>query len=132
METAKFSPGFRFSFLDGVVLTLAGVVLLLTEWRINLVGGLLLGHFFLFCNVFRMSRKLELLWSAAFLLLAVATIQYGIPGWWATGLGSILVALLVLLLEMRKPSYHGVGWSLINPDLEHWWTTQKSVPPTNA
>jgi hypothetical protein len=27
----------------------------------------------------------------------------------------------VVIVEMRKPSYHGVGWQRINPGLPAWW-----------
>lgn len=121
---SKFSPGFRLSVLDSVVLTagVAGAVTLSAmEWRMALVVGIPLAHFFLFCNVFRVSRTLELLWAAFFVALAAATILWDVPGWWATALGSVLVAGLVVAVAMRQPSYHGVGWRRINPGLPGWW-----------
>jgi hypothetical protein len=27
----------------------------------------------------------------------------------------------VVVAEMLKPSYHGVGWQRINPRLPEWW-----------
>ncbi|MGL4419229.1 MAG: hypothetical protein ACRCZF_01065, partial [Gemmataceae bacterium] len=66
---------------------------------------------------FRVSRPLELLWAGAFIALAAATTLCGVPGWWATALGSVLVAAAVVAAEMRRPSYHGVGWRRINPGL---------------
>jgi len=35
--------------------------------------------------------------------------------------GSTIICVAV---EMRKPSYHGVGWKWINPKLPEWWKTQ--------
>jgi hypothetical protein len=124
MADAKFSPGFRFSSLDAVVLVVgvAGVaVVSRIEWWLGLVVGIPLVAFFGFCNVFRVSRPRELLWSGAFVALASTTISWGIPGWWATAIGSVLVAVAVIVVEMRRPCYHGVGWRHINPALPSWW-----------
>jgi hypothetical protein len=124
MAAAKFSPGFRFSALDGVVLVIGvvGVVAVsVIEWWLGLAVGIPLAAFFVFCNVFRVSRPLELLWAGAFIALVAATILWGVPGWWATALGSALVAAVAVAAEMRRPSYHGVGWRHINPGLPSWW-----------
>lgn len=121
---AKFAPGFRFSLLDTVVLVagFTGVAVLGSmEWWLALVVGIPLATFFLFCNVFRISRLPELLWAGVFVSLAGGTILCDVPGWWATAIGSTLSAALVVALEMCKPSYHGVGWRRINPGLPLWW-----------
>jgi hypothetical protein len=31
---------------------------------------------------------------------------------------------IVVVVEMRKPSYHGVGWKWINPGLPAWWESR--------
>lgn len=132
MTAAKFSPGFRFSTLDGVVLVVGGVVVVaigIIEWWLGLAVGIPLAAFFLFCNVFRVSRPLELLWAGAYIVLAAATILSGVPGWWATALGSVLLAAVVIAAEMRRPSYHGVGWRRINPDLQSWWEAREARAP---
>jgi hypothetical protein len=89
--------------------------------RIAFVIGFTVGHFFLFCNVFRMSRPLELIWSAVFVGLCYATFQTGQPGWVATAALSLLTTVIVVAIEMRKPSYHGIAWQAINPRLPEWW-----------
>jgi hypothetical protein len=130
LRVAKFSPGFRLSPLDVLVLVAgaAGVVALASlEGWLGLVAGFPLAHFFLFCNVFRVARPLELLWAVAFASPAAATILWGVPGWWATSLGSVFVAGFVVAVEMRKPSYHGVGWRRINPGLPSWWETRRQA-----
>jgi hypothetical protein len=78
-------------------------------------------HFFLFCNVVRMARPLELLWTGVFLALAVATLLADFPGWPVTTAIALAVTAAVVVLQMRKPSYHGVGWQRINPNLRSWW-----------
>lgn len=124
MQHPTFAPGFRLSVVDGLVL-LAGVagtiILSMIVWWWGFVLGFVLGHFFLFCNVVRMARPLELLWSGVFVALAGATIVLETPGWLVTALLSLVVTAIVVVVEMRKPSYHGVGWKWINPGLPAWW-----------
>ncbi len=91
--------------------------------------GIPLAAFFVFCNVFRVSRPLELLWAGAFIALAAATIAWGVPGWGATAVGSALVAAAVVAAEMRRPSYHDVGWRRINPGLPSWWEARAARTP---
>jgi hypothetical protein len=123
-EPPAFAPGLRFSLLDGCVLVLAAVAMgvgAMFVWWIALAIGLTVGHFYLFCNVFRLSRALELVWAAIFVTLAAATILTGSPGWLLTTLISLGVTVVVVAIEMRRPSYHGVAWEVINPDLPQWW-----------
>jgi hypothetical protein len=82
---------------------------------------LVVGHFFLFCNVFRVSRALELAWSGVFTVLAAATLASGYPGWYFTAAISLAMTVAVVALEMRKPSYHGIFWQRVNPRLPEWW-----------
>jgi hypothetical protein len=28
---------------------------------------------------------------------------------------------VLVIFEMRKPSYHGVFWRRVNPNLRQWW-----------
>lgn len=123
----KFSPGFRLSVVDVLVLivgTAGAVYFGLQTWWIGLVIGFVVGHFFLFCNVFRMSRPLELIWAAVFLLLAGGTIACDFPGWLATICLSLSVTVAVIMTEMKRPSYHGIAWQKVNPDLPDWWAAQ--------
>jgi hypothetical protein len=124
MKPPAFAPGFRFSVGDGLILIggVAGaVVLSMFEWWQGFVAGFVVAHFFLFCNVVRMARPLDLFWSGVFVALAVATMAIDMPGWAATFVVSAVVTVVVVALEIRKPSYHGVGWKWINPGLPGWW-----------
>ena len=124
-----FAPGFRLSVLDMTVLTVgvtAAFALANTVCWWGLVFGFVLGHFFLFCNVVRMSRPLELAWAAVFFFLAAATIALGTPGWRVTVSVSLFATVVVVVVQIRKPSYHGVGWRWINPKLPIWWKSRKS------
>src|SRR5262245_28452598 len=112
MKQAVFAPGFRLSVVDGFVIvggTAATIVLSMFVWWWGFVLAFVLAHFFLFCNVVRMARPLELVWGGVFVMLAGATIALETPGWLVTALGSLLVTVVVVVVEMRKPSYHGVG-----------------------
>lgn len=60
-------------------------------------------------------------WVAVFLTLALASASFGRPPWAVTAALSLCATAVVVGIEMRKPSYHGVGWSLVNPGLRAWW-----------
>jgi hypothetical protein len=119
-----FAPGFRLSVRDVIILNVGLVVVFALAkivWWGAFVVGFVLGHFFLFCNVIRMSRSLELAWAVVFATLAAATLALDAPGWPVTVSVSLIATLALVGLEMRKPSYHGVGWKWINPGLPAWW-----------
>ena len=123
-----FSPGFRLSKLDVVVLVLGSVAAAIAAsfvWWVGYVIALVIGHFFLFCNVFRISRPLELAWAAVFVGLAGATVASEWPGWLVTTIVTLAMTAIVITLDMRKASYHGVLWERINPGLREWWRESK-------
>jgi hypothetical protein len=105
--------------------TFATVVLASFTWWWGFVVGFVLVHFFLFCNVFRLARPPELVWAGIFVACAAATIAADTPGWLITTCVSLLTTATVIALEMRKPSYHGVGWERLNPHLPAWWEKQQ-------
>ena len=108
-----FKPGFRLSLFDVMVL-IAGMigafVLGAQVWWLGVVIGFVVGHFFLFCNVSRIARKPELIWAAVFTGLTASTISFGMPDWIVTFPVSLLVALVLIYIETRRPHYHGIGW----------------------
>jgi len=113
-------PGFRFSPEDAGVLVI-GVVATAVWWKFQpaLAPALpiVLGHFFLFCNVFRISRQSELIWAGVFLGNAIfwAVRSEGfVVNWLAVLLTQTPVTLVLILFEMFRPGYHGVGASLFN------------------
>lgn len=126
----EFSPGFRLSALDVVVLILGalGVVVLASSGpALAFIVGFVVGHFFLFCNVFRLSRPPELIWAVCFTVLAGSTLTTGSPSWFATTILSLVVTIVLIMLEMRKPSYHGVLWQRLNPCLRDWWDNRQTA-----
>ena len=90
--------------------------------------GFVVAHFFMFCNIFRVARPLELAWSGVFIALTFCTIMFEKPSWRITIIASLLATVFVVAVEMRKPSYHGVLWRRINPKLPQWWAAQGGVP----
>jgi hypothetical protein len=118
---AKFNPGFRISVIDVLVLLAAawGTWFVGREvWWAGAIVAFVVGHFFLFCNVFRICRKAELQWAAVFVVLSGLTIATDYPGWWATFALSLLATVVLVWRETRKPSYHGIGWKRWNPALK--------------
>ncbi len=129
-EGPLFSPGFRISMRDALILSggVAGTIMLGSKlWQAGVIVGFSVGHFFLFCNVFRIERKPELYWAAVFISLTTATVATGFPGWTGTLGVSLAVSASLIVLEMRKPSYHGIGWKHINPNLRTWWQERQRV-----
>lgn len=125
----SFQPGFRISKIDCVVLAI-GAVGSVAAWQYFVWLGYsiacVVGHFFLFCNVVRMSRGLELAWSAVFLMLTAIAIFGNEPYWWAvaiTGTGTMTIGCVAL--AMLKRSYHGAYWRNINPRLPQWWAASR-------
>jgi hypothetical protein len=122
-----FQPGFRFSIVDGIVIvvgSIASIVFWSDAGWIAFVIAFVVAHFFLFCNIFRLARPLELLWSFVFILLSFCTITFEKPSWLITIAGSLLTTAVVVAAEMREPSYHGILWQRINPTLPQWWAAE--------
>ena len=127
-----FSPGFRFSVTDALVLA-AAAGLMYWIWHqsqpIALLAGFVVGHFFLFCNVFRISQNAELSWAGTFVALvalSLFTSLLDLPV--AAGL-CVLLSTFLIIREMRLPHYHGIFWKQVNPRLHEWWEINKKSRP---
>lgn len=126
----KFAPGARLSALDvGVIVftAVAAAYLSSITWWWGAGLAFVVAHFFLFCNIVRMARPLELVWATVFTGLAAMTILTSSPSPASTAALSLMVTLVVVALELRKPSYHGIGWQTINPNLPNWWNQNVAV-----
>lgn len=113
-------PGFRFYPTDALVLAVgaAGVPALRGSvgsfaWVVPLV----VGHFFLFCNVFRVRTRYELAWAAVALANLMGHLATGAFAWPRVLGIQLAMTALVLGLELRSPEYKGLGWGRLNPDL---------------
>ena len=105
------SHGFRVSASDVVILILAGVVTPIAwTWFASyaLLLPVTLGHFFLFCNVFRVRRGVELVWAASFALNFTLWYAAGAFSWIGLLAVQAPVTIGLLVLEVRRLGYHGV------------------------
>lgn len=114
----RTETGMRFSFSDFVVL----VVAIFGAWQLFKFGHPLwwivvavVGHFFLFCNVFRVRRTFELWWAGVFVVNVSACFAFGKIDWWPAMGFQLPVTIIVICLELRSSSYHGIGARWINP-----------------
>ena len=112
--------GLRFSVLDGCVLV-AAFVLTMSTWSMTFgLSALILFvvlHFFLFCNVFRIRRKPELIWAATFVANCLAWILTGNISTLGITVAQAVITTVILLHEIRLPYYHGIYAETINPRL---------------
>ncbi len=126
----NFKPGFRISKIDMFVLVV-GVLSAGYCYQISPVVSFVIifviGHFFIFCNITRMSRVPELIWAGTFLLLAGSSVSTGEPSWLLTFSLSILVTFILIILETRKPGYHGIFWKTLNPNLPQWFEEKNTT-----
>ena len=118
MEQKQRTFGFRFSFVDGIVLAATAVITPPLVSIVETTGWLpavVVGHFFLFCNVFRIRRKPELIWAGCFVAIAAAVSVTSLETIWMMILPLPLTVLLIAH-EFRHPSYHGILSSRVNPE----------------
>ena len=122
MNKKKLKPGFRISFTDVLIIIsgCTGALLIYPSyWQMSLIILLPVFHFFLFCNIFRIARNLELIWAFTFIILAYLTSLEVITSWTVTSLLSLLIAGILIRIEIKKPTYHGILWRKINPNLQN-------------
>ncbi len=116
---------------SGLRLSLADVAILFTAtaivWWMGREGNemawivaVVVGHFFLFCNVFRLRRSLELWWAAVFVLNVGWWLAQGQAGWLPAMLYQGPVTVIVIVIEMLSPRYHGIGARWINRRLDDY------------
>lgn len=123
----KFNPGFRISKLDIAVIVVA---LAIAVWlygystRLSFLVLFVVGHFFLFCNIIRMSRIPELAWGAIFSGVCISSAQFGVPSWSLAICLSLMTTVVLIFMELKKPSYHGIFWKKFNPHLHDWFSEQ--------
>ena len=123
---ATFAPGFRMSWIDGTFLVVMAAGCAIAFAAGSPAGWIIAtptAQFFLFCNVFRIRRAPELIWAGLYAASAAGVAASGLPGWTAAAIGCGLGALLIAL-EMRHPSYHGVLWRRVNPRAEDCFRAQ--------
>lgn len=117
--------GLRLSKLDCFVIVFS-VVATVALWRFtngySLIGMLVVAHFFLFCNVFRIPRTPELVWAGAFLSVCLTLLVCDELHPLILAVAILPVTVLVLAYSIRLPTYHGVFANHLNPRLEDYLT----------
>ena len=115
--------GFRFSLADAVLIAVflaaaGGLRLLETPlwWLLLIVAG----HFFLFCNVFRIGRRFEYFWAATFILNVGLWSLFGLLAWLTVLAFQIPITAALILLNLRASGYHGVFAKRLNPRLHDY------------
>jgi hypothetical protein len=79
-----------------------------------------LGHFFLFCNVFLVWRRWELLWAVVFVINVSVHLAFDEFDFWPSLLWQIPVTLAVITWQMRSPWYHGILAEQLNPRIKEY------------
>ncbi len=129
MPVPTFRPGFRFSSRDAVVLVVGvggAIAAASASVEFAVLAVVAVFHFFLFCNVFRVARSPELLWSGAFLACVALRQLLGVS-WLILGAVIVTATTLVIWRETLKESYHGILWRRWNPELPAWWARRHSA-----
>jgi hypothetical protein len=119
----KRTWGFRFSLLDAVVLAvLAGIVATLHRFGSGLwwILAIVAVHFFLFCNIFRVVRRRELIWAAAFVANVGFWILLGQQNWFNVLACQLPISAGIIAWELRATRYHGVFADRLNPMLQDY------------
>lgn len=108
-------PGFRFNLTDLIFLILLGLSSVLihhfygTFYSLYLLPLYIGFTFFLFCNVFRVGRSLELIWIVSFLLITVISHYFFEQKWFGmSALTSSLFQAIQVLIHIRTESYKGI------------------------
>ncbi len=119
----KRTAGTRFSTVDGIAIVACAAITWFafsTFGKLAWLPAIVLGHFFLFCNVFRIHRNYELIWAGCFIAnfgVWVLCSPAHVPLEWIL-LCQIPITVILILLEMRGPNYHGILANRLNPKLE--------------
>lgn len=128
-ERPDFQPGFRLSEFDFVYLAVGCAAAYFSFTLRSLPAAIpayVIFTFFLYCNVFRIRRTPEFIWAGSFTVLALSSFYLGQPSWPIVFAAGIALTTILIAIEMRHPSYHGILWRLVNPSLPTWWDHQHS------
>lgn len=117
--------GLRLSKLDCFVIVFSVVATVALGSFTNgysMIGMLVVTHFFLFCNVFRIPRTPELVWAGAFLTICLTLLICDVLHPLILSVAILPVTVMVLVHAIRLPSYHGVFARRLNPNLDDYLT----------
>lgn len=119
--------GWRFSAVDAVALGVFGGVayaLFAAGFPLWWIVPVVVLHFLLFCNVFRVRRSLEIAWALIFMLNVTAWFIAGHEDWPPSLLSQLPVTIAFIVWEIRSPAYHGIFAGRLNPRLNQYLQTR--------
>jgi hypothetical protein len=109
--------------MDAVALALFGLAIAALYSRgssLSWILAIVAGHFFLFCNVFRVARKRELMWAVAFVLNVACWLVLDRLNWSNALCSQLPVTIGLIGWEMKAASYHGVFADRVNSRLAEY------------
>ncbi len=119
-EMQPHKPGFRFSWGDAIAILVCAVATWLAwHWLglFALVFPVTLGHFFIFCNVFRIRPIYELVWTGAYLVNMAYWLLFREFSWLGVLSVQTPLTLTLIVLELRSPRYHGAFYQKVQAKL---------------
>jgi hypothetical protein len=122
-STTARTWGFRFSLTDAVALSAFGAataVLYRMGSGFSWIVAIVAGHFFLFCNVFRVARRRELLWAGFFVLNSALWLVLGRLDGFGLLACQLPVSVGVIAWELGATRYHGIFANHLNSALEDY------------
>jgi hypothetical protein len=115
--------GFRFASQDLPAIgafTAAAAVLWRWENSLWWMLAIAAGHFFLFCNVFRIVRQRELIWAMLFVLNIGAWLWFEELTWAHVLSCQLPITIFLIIADVRAPTYHGIFANRLNPQLNDY------------
>jgi hypothetical protein len=112
--------GFRFSLTDAVALIVFGTIIAILHRfgnGLSWIVAIIAGHFFLFCNIFRVVRRRELIWAGIFVLNVSFWLLLGHLDWFNVLACQLPVSAGVIAWELKAARYHGIFADRLNARL---------------
>ncbi len=102
------------------IFAIAAVILQRTGNPLWWILVIVAAHFFLFCNVFRVRRRWEVVWAVVFIVNCVVWLWFGCLDWLRVLSIQLPVTAYLIVAEVRGDRYHGVFARWANPRLNDY------------
>lgn len=113
----------RFSLIDAAALAAFGAVaagLHRLDSSLCSLVAIVAGHFVLFCNIFRVARRRELIWAALLVSNVGLWLLLGRLDWFNVLACQLPVSVAVITWEIKARRYHGILADRLNPRLNDY------------
>jgi hypothetical protein len=121
--TGRRTWGFRFSAVDAIALIILGAAvfgLYRRDSKLWWLVAIVAAHFFLFCNIFRVVRRRELIWAVCFVLNVGLWLLLGRLECFNVLACQLPVSVGVIAWELKATRYHGILADRLNPALQDY------------